>query len=307
MTTARLLRSKLAKRRVWRRVFTERLAEPVHLNLLSLLVLVFGSYRSKIEWDLVVRQQYAFGVLEAADIARANGLDAVTVVEMGVASGAGLMNLALIAARVSKETGIRFEVHGFDSGTGMPPPVDYRDHPDLYAQGDFAMNPGALRDMLPPGTELYLGPLSSTIPRLLERVRPSAPIGFVALDVDYWSSTAEALELLKGEPEQYLPRTPVYVDDIALDEHNSAAGASLAIEEFNASMPRRRLERHAFLEHRRIFRRPGWLKQTMFLHVLDHPRRSQAEAMGASRYIENPYLAAPQPKELFDPPVRRDR
>src|SRR5205807_4400526 len=133
-------------------------------------------------WDLVVRQPYAFGALEAADIGRASGLSAVTLVEIGVASGAGLMNLAYVAERVSKETGIRCEVHGFDSGTGMPPPVDYRDHPDLYQHGDFTMDVHALRAMLPAGTGLHLGPLSSTIPKFLQQLAVSAPIGFVVLD-----------------------------------------------------------------------------------------------------------------------------
>jgi hypothetical protein len=298
-----LLRTKLAKRRVWRRILAERLAEPLHLNLLSLCVLAFGSYRSKIAWDLVVRQHYAFGALEAADIAKACDLSGVTLIEVGVASGAGLMNLALIADRVSKETGIHCEVHGFDSGTGMPAPVDYRDHPNLYAPGDFAMDADALRSVLPAGCELHLGPLNATIPRFLERVRPNAPIGFVALDVDYWSSTVDALELFKDHPEKYLPRTIVYVDDIALVEHNSAAGATLAIAEFNQAMPRRRLEPNTFLENHRIFRRPAWIKQTMFLHVLDHPRRSQPTPP-AKRYIENPYLAVPQPKERFQPETR---
>lgn len=296
-----MLRTKLAKRRIWRRIFSERLAEPLHLNLLSIPVLAFGSFRMKVAWDLVVRQQYAFGALEAADIAKACGLSAVTLIEIGVASGGGLINLAVIAERVSKETGIRCEVHGFDSGVGMPAPVDYRDHPDLYTQGDFTMNAEALRAILPAGCELHLGPLRATIPRFLERVGPAAPIGFVALDVDYWSSTVQALELFQGKPEQYLPRTVVYVDDIALDGHNSAAGASLAISEFNQAMSRRRLERHAFLENRRIFRRPAWIKQTMFLHVLDHPKRSEPAPAASRRYIENPYLLAPQPRERFDP------
>jgi hypothetical protein len=119
--------------------------------------------------------------------------------------------------------------------------------------------------------------------------------------VDYWSSTLDALELLKGEPHHYLPRVVVYVDDIALDEHNSASGASLAIRQFKEAMPRRPLEHHAFLQNRRIFSRAAWIKQTMFLHVLDHTQRSQAAPVAAKRYIENPYLKTPQPKELFDP------
>lgn len=277
----------------------ERLTEPLHLNLLSMPVAAFGSFRTKVAWDLVVRQHYAFGALEAADIARGCGLPAVTLIEVGVASGGGLMNLALIAARVSKETGVRCEVHGFDSGTGMPAPVDYRDHPDLYAAGDFAMDPEALRAILPPGCELHLGPLRTTIPAFLDSVRRDAPIGFVALDVDYWSSTTEALEVLKGRPEKYLPRGVVYVDDVALEEHNSGAGASLAIAQFNDEMLQRRLERHAFFENRRIFRRPGWIKQTMFLHVLDHPRRCKPPPALPKRYIENPYLGASQDRERF--------
>lgn len=300
-TSRRLLTAKLMKRRVWRRIFLERLTEPAHLNLLSIPVLAFGSYRSKIAWDLVVRQPYAFGALEAADIALVNGLGAVTLVEVGVASGGGLMNLASVAARVSRETGVRLEVHGFDTGTGMPPPVDYRDHPNLYQMGDFAMNAETLRASLPVGTELHLGPLSATIPAFLQRLPTSSPLGFVALDVDYWSSTLEALELLKGEPEQYLPRTVVYVDDVALDDHNSASGARLAISQFNEAMPRRPLEHHPFLENRRIFRRPAWIKQTMYLHVLDHPRRSRVATLSTKRYIENPYLASAQPRELFHP------
>jgi hypothetical protein len=275
------------------------LTEPIHLNLLSIPVLLFGSHRARSDWDLIVRQPYAFGALEAADIARACGLQAVTLIEVGVASGAGLINLAGIAKDVSLQTGVRCRVHGFDTGTGMPAPVDYRDHPDLYQEGDFSMDVDALRATLPRGTEVHLGPLSTTIPSFLEQQDLSAPIGFVALDVDYWSSTVEALELLKGRPELYLPRTVVYVDDIALDEHNSAGGANLAIDEFNRAMSRRRLEHHAFLENRRIFRRAAWLKQTMFLHVLDHPRRSTVEPLETKRYIENPYLVGPQPKELF--------
>ena len=39
------------------------------------------------------------------------------------------MNLCRISRKVSAITGIEFEIVGFDSGVGMPPPQDYRDHP----------------------------------------------------------------------------------------------------------------------------------------------------------------------------------
>src|SRR4051794_22006336 len=86
-STLQLLRHKLAMRSRRRRILIERLTEPLHLNLLSIAVLLFGSYRSKIAWDLVIRQQYAYGILRAADLAREQGLSEVTVVEVGVATG----------------------------------------------------------------------------------------------------------------------------------------------------------------------------------------------------------------------------
>jgi hypothetical protein len=284
-----LLRKKLARRDRWERIFLERLTEPVHLNLLSLPVLLFGSFRMKVAWDLVIRQQYAYGILKAADLARENGHSRVSVIEVGVAAGAGLMNMAMIAARVHEETGVAIDIHGFDAGAGMPPARDHRDHPDLYAEGDFPMDVDGLRRVLPPNVTLHIGPLSSTVPAFLESRTPAAPIGFVAFDVDYYSSTVEALGLLKASPELYLPITVTYLDDIALEPHNSAAGVLLAVEEFNASTALRRLEHHPFFTRRRIFTRAIWVQQVFLLHVLDHPTRSRPVTPAQQRIIDNPY------------------
>src|SRR4051794_8518439 len=285
-----MLKNKLRRGQKWRRILRERLTEPIHLNVLSLFVLLFGSYRAKITWDLVIRQQYAYGILRAADLAREQGRDAVTVVEVGVASGAGVMNMATIAENVSRLTGVTISVHGFDTGAGMPAPVDYRDHPDLYAEGDFPMDFDALQAILPPSVTLHVGPLESTVPAFIESVDASGPIGFVAFDVDYYSSTTEALKLLAGPAELYLPVTMTYLDDITLWSHNLAAGVLLAVEEFNRAFERRQLEYHPFFERSRIFTRANWVKQLYFLHVLDHPRRSRPEAPAEQRHIDNPYL-----------------
>ncbi|HEX6540019.1 MAG TPA: hypothetical protein VF155_12655 [Candidatus Dormibacteraeota bacterium] len=109
---------KLKLARVRRRVFLERLTEPLHLNAIAALVWMFGSYRDRIAFDLVVRPQHAFGILRAADEAKRLGLSTVTLVEFGVASGAGLMNMAYIAERVTLETGVAFKLFGFDTGAG---------------------------------------------------------------------------------------------------------------------------------------------------------------------------------------------
>ena len=49
------------------------------------------------------------------------GLSSVSVIEVGVASGAGVMNMAKIARQASRETGVAIEIHGFDTGAGCRP------------------------------------------------------------------------------------------------------------------------------------------------------------------------------------------
>src|SRR5689334_9800632 len=107
---------RLAKRHAWRRIFYERLTEPLHLNALSVLVGVFGTFRLKVEYDLVLRHYHAFGILKAADHAKAMGLSSVAAIEFGVAAGAGLMNMCLIAQKVAGITGVNVKVIGFDTG-----------------------------------------------------------------------------------------------------------------------------------------------------------------------------------------------
>jgi hypothetical protein len=137
---------KLRNRHIWKRIALERLTEPLHLNLASVAVALFGSFRAKVSFDLCVRQHNAFGLLRAADEAIWFGINELTVVEFGVASGAGLLNLCRLAERVTKETGVKFRIVGFDTGVGMPQPRDYRDHPNMYGALDFPMeDPGRLR------------------------------------------------------------------------------------------------------------------------------------------------------------------
>ena len=162
----------------FRKVFVERLAEPLHLNLASLFVAIFGSYRRKVDFDLVVRQQYACPLLYAADSAKRCAIPRVTVLEFGVANGAGLMNMCRLAERTRQAVGIDFRVVGFDTGVGMPPAIDYRDLPDTYQLGDFPMmDAQRLRKSLPSIAELFIGDVKDTVPQFLATVSADAPIG----------------------------------------------------------------------------------------------------------------------------------
>jgi len=263
---------KLLEPRVWRKAFVERLTEPLHLNVLALLVQVFGSFRNKVDFDLVLRPYYAYGVLESAEWARARGWREMTVIEFGVASGAGLLNLSYLAEQAERVTGVRIHVAGFDSGQGMPAPLDYRDHPDMYVRGDFPMDAARVRASLPARTQLVLGNVAETVPEFLAQLK--APVGFVAFDLDYYSSTKAAFRLFDGPPSLYLPLVRCYFDDIYEELHNSWCGELLSIEEFNAEHPLRKIERFPLLEDRRIFRNAAWLKHMFNCHILDHPWRN---------------------------------
>ena len=281
---------KLTQPHIWERIFYERLTEPLHLNALALGVWAFGSFRSRVKWDLIVRQHNAYAILKAADAAKGLGLKRVSIVEFGVATGAGLLNMARIAEAVTAATGVEVRIHGFDTGKGMPPARDYRDHPDMYAHGDFAMDVERLRARLPANVELHLGEISDTVDAFLAALPASEPIGYVVVDVDYYYSAVDALRILAGRPEQYLPLGMVFLDDMWCERHNSACGERLAVAEFNRDHPQRLIERHPFLEQGRIFRRARWLGQMHFLHALDHPQRATVQTGSERRQLENVYL-----------------
>lgn len=281
---------KLLQSRIWKRIFLERFTEPIHLNLLSLAVGAFGSFRQRVGFDLVVRPHSAYGLLKAADLAKRHGIKEITAIEFGVASGAGIMNMARIAEKVTASTGIKIHLVGFDTGKGMPPAVDYRDHPELYGAGDFPMNFDKLRAALPQNVELVLGELKETLPAWMARKLENRPVGYVIIDVDYYSSTVDALNILKGSAANYLPFVVLYVDDILFDEHNSWCGELLAIREFNESNKLRKLEHPAFIGRDRVFKRAPWLQQMFFCHVLDHATRQPGKRKSNVSTLENPYL-----------------
>ena len=100
----------------------------------------------------------------------------MTVIEFGVASGAGLLNMVELASLISSETGINFKLFGFDTGRGLPQIDGYKDHPELWNPGDFATeDPGALLQKLDGRADVIWGNISDTIDGFVARL--SAPSG----------------------------------------------------------------------------------------------------------------------------------
>jgi len=284
---------KLSQPQIRERILREKLSEPLHMILFSLFAGIFGSFETKVYFDLVVRPHNAFCLLEAARNAHRRGYKSFTAIEFGVANGAGLINMAKIAEQVTRATGIGIELVGFDNAVGMPPCLDYRDHPELYQPHDFPMqNYEGLLAQLPPTAKLILGNVSETTAEYLKTVRPECPIGYVVLDVDYYSSSVAALKVFDGASELYLPETLMYLDDISTEFHNPWQGEYLAVNEFNEEHAMRKICPYNMLREKRLFKGATWIGQVYFLHVLDHILKS-SHVNRKSVILGNPYLDLP--------------
>jgi hypothetical protein len=233
-----------------------------------------GTWRQKEAHGLIRRPNYAYGMLRAADTARFFGKSAVTACEFGVATGLGLTNMAELAEAIESETGVHIRVVGFDTGTGLPPPNGYKDHPELWSGGDFAMgDPEALRRRLEGKGELVLGDINDTIGPFMQTLTPDCPLGFVSVDVDIYSGTVAALRGLDGTAEQYLPAMSFYFDDVGSYFSNESCGELCAIAEHNQAHPQRPIHPDHSLPGRRAEQFANWYRCMYVAHVLDHPYR----------------------------------
>jgi hypothetical protein len=197
------------------------------------------SYRILMQ-DPVARRRpaYVWGVLKGCALGKVLGYESVSVIEFGVAGGAGLVSMERIAEAVESLIGIRIEVHGFDTGMGLPKTLDYRDCPNLFLDGQFPMDEAALRRELR-HAKLHLGYVDQTVPEFMRD--PVNPVAFVSFDLDLYASTRDALKLFEGAYDWVLPRVVCYFDDIVGYTYSDFNGERLAIREFNDRGPMRKL------------------------------------------------------------------
>jgi len=230
-----------------------------------------GSLATRMRFDITERPGYAYGVYSAAKMAKQLGLNAISVFELGVAGGKGLLALERVAAEIEKDLQVRIAVYGFDSGAGMPAPLDYRDLPHVWGEGFYTMDAATLRGTLK-RAELVLGDVRETIPRIMSSP-DTPPLGFVVFDLDYYSSTVAAFNVFEHGPQRRLPRVYCYFDDITGPEiacMNEHVGELLAIREFNEASPRRQLSKLVYLWTERE-KRAIWNEKIYVFHDFDHP------------------------------------
>lgn len=168
----------------------------------------------------------------------------------------------------------------------MPEPVDERDVPWAMRGGWFPMDEAALRKRLRTA-KLVLGPIEETVPAWLGD--EPAPVGFLAFDLDYYSSTMAAFKTLEAPVESLLPRVPCYFDDLFGYAWSDFAGERAAIADFNRTHERRKIGPIYGLRYElpaSEFTR-AWPDQIYLAHVFDHPRYKALEGTPANVWFED--------------------
>jgi hypothetical protein len=258
----------VSKPAVW---FKRLLMEPP-LRLFTRTVLkgLPVSVSTRALWDLSDRPEYLVGVLYAARRALRERAQEISVIEFGVAGGNGLLALEREALAVQRELGVSIKVYGFDNGrAGLPPFIgDHRDHPDKWKPGDFPMDEALLRSKLDPRTTLVIGNVEETLPTFFDD--PGVPpVGFVAFDLDLYSSTTHALRVLCMPSKRSLDHVALYFDDTAHAISHHRAGELLAIHEFNQTNDHVTIDRWRGIKNHRPFPEAPYLEKLYIAHDLE--------------------------------------
>ncbi|MEL6997632.1 MAG: hypothetical protein AAFP68_05170 [Pseudomonadota bacterium] len=235
-----------------------------------------GSFRLRLDYDIFPRPHYAYCLYHAARQAQALGLTRISVMEFGVAGGNGLLALEALAAQIEKEIPVEVEIWGFDTGEGLPEPVDYRDLPYIWQQGFFKMDEAALRARLG-RSQLVLGDVKDTVPAFFD-AHDAAPLGAAFLDLDFWSSTCNALRIFEAPDTSRLPRVFCYFDDVGSAEDgglmNDYVGQLASIRDYNTEHETKKITQIAGMHHlRRI--PAGWNEKIYVHHDFAHTRHDE--------------------------------
>jgi hypothetical protein len=177
------------------------------LNLLS--------YQDRVAIGAVKRPAYAYCIFQAARLASLLKYPKISVIEFGCGGGNGLLIAEQHVAEVEKLFDVTIELYGFDLGSGLPTPRDYRDIPHYFRGGLYKMDIDALQKRLKLA-KLVIGDVKESCVTFFDKYNP-APIGCMLHDLDYFSSTSDSLALLDAEPCNFLPRAFMYFDDLIGD------------------------------------------------------------------------------------------
>jgi hypothetical protein len=194
----------------------------------------------------------------------------MSVIEFGCGGGNGLINAETHITEIGKIFPVDIELYGFDTGTGLPTGEDYRDLLHYFRPGQFEMDASLLQSRLKIG-QLVLGPVKDTC-KTFFAAYGAAPVGCVFCDLDFYSSTKDALTLFDADAVNFLPRIFMYFDDTIGNNTwlaNEFVGEELAINEFNRLHATKKIVANKNM----IIDYPDqwWVHQIYNYHDFEHP------------------------------------
>ena len=231
----------------------------------------FFSFKFRLDLDAILYPPYAYGMYCSALQARALGQSTITALKFGVAAGQGLLQMESYADQIKDALGVEFNIYGFDLGTGLPKSDDYRDQIYFWQEGDFRQDRDLLKQKLK-NAEVIYGDVKDTVAKFFSN-RALAPIGFIAFDLDFFSSTQAALLIFNSNEKNYLPRVECYFDDVNSSEllcASSETGVLRAISMFNEENKKKKILKKEGVEAFRRFPCPGWNNSMFIFHNFLH-------------------------------------
>lgn len=195
--------------------------KPLRVALLKYFSLKYKTFRPHYETILYE------SCLEAKKL----GYSEVSVLELGVAGGNGIIALEQYKKKIQNLINIKINIYGFDTGVGLPKIKYTEDMPFLFKAGDFKVDKSILNSEI--SSKIFYGDVKNTLQKLAD-IKPKNIVS-IFFDFDLYSSTRDFLNQIKKIEKFLCPRIYCYFDDIFNTNYliNQFNGENLAINEFN--------------------------------------------------------------------------
>jgi hypothetical protein len=231
--------------------------KPLRVALLKYLTLKYKTFRPHYETIL----------LESCLEAKKLGYSEVSVLELGVAGGNGIIALEKYKKKIQNFLDIKINIYGFDLGKGLPG-TDYKeDAPYIWKAGDFKVNKDILHSRI--SSKVFYGDIKNTLQKFAN-TKPKN-ISSIFFDLDLYSSTRNFLSQITKIEKYLCPRVYCYFDDVFNPNYyiNQFNGENLAISEFNKK--NKNIKIGFSLDNIKDFKFPLAKNMVFMLHKFNHP------------------------------------
>ena len=212
------------------------------------------------------KPHYETVLLESCKEAKKLGINNVSVLELGVAGGNGIIALEKYKKSIEKYLNIKIDIYGFDTGEGMPASTLKEDLPFVFKPGQFKIDKEDVSKKI--NSKIFYGDIKDTIVEFIDS-KPNK-ISCIFFDLDYYSSTKSFMNQIENLRKYLLPRVLCYFDDLHLPEKyiSDVNGVLLAINEFNSLNTKCKFGTN--VDHVLDFKFPLAKSSIYMLHDFDH-------------------------------------